>query len=323
MDTKKILCVGIVTVDVLTRPVSALPPAGIAAHVDSVSMHVGGCAANAAAALVKMGFDPALVIKTGDDGFAGFVRNTLSSVGVDLSRTVTDPALETGATTVLVSPGGERSFLHNPGANDRLLSSDVPDSLLDECDILFIAGTFLMEDFDGEECRKLLLRAKEKGLFTCLDTAWDFRGYWMKKLGPCLPLLDLFMPSYDEAVALADGEKSLPGLADCFFQKGAKNVVIKCGADGAYIAEAGKEPFLSPSFPVEKPADTTGAGDSFCAGFLAALSLGRSFEEAGRLGNAIGHFCVTGVGATSGIPTLKEAEKYMNEHAKPPIFGYK
>ena len=320
---KKILCVGIVTVDVITRPVSALPPAGIAAHVDSVSMHVGGCAANAAADLVKMGFDPALVIKTGDDGFAGFVRNYLSSVGVDLSHTVTDPALETAATTVLVSPGGERSFLHNPGANDRLLASDVPDSLLDECDILFVAGTFLMEDFDGEECRKLLLRAREKGLFTCLDTAWDFRGYWMKKLAPCLPLLDLFMPSYDEAVALADGETSLPRLAECFFRKGAKNVVIKCGADGAYVAEAGKEPFLSPSFPVEKPADTTGAGDSFCAGFLAALSMGKGYEEASRLGNAIGHFCVTGVGASSGIPTLKEAEEYMNGHAKPLIFGYK
>ncbi|MBO4407557.1 MAG: carbohydrate kinase family protein [Clostridia bacterium] len=320
---KKILCVGIVTVDVITRPVSALPPAGGMTHVESVSMHVGGCAANAAADLSRMGFSPALVIKTGDDGFASFVRNYLSSVGVDLSGVVTDPALETGATAVLVSPSGERSFLHNPGANDRLLSSDVPDSLLDECDFLFVAGTFLMEDFDGEECRKLLIRAREKGLFTCLDTAWDFRGYWMKKLGLCLPYLDLFMPSYDEAVRLADGETSLPALADFFFSHGAKNVVIKCGSDGAYIAEAGKEPFLSPSFPVEKPADTTGAGDSFCAGFLAALSMGRNFEEASRLGNVIGHFCVTGVGASSGIPSLEEAEEYMKKHAKPLIFGNK
>ena len=54
MDTKKILCVGIVTVDVITRPVAALPPAGVAAHVSSVSMHVGGCAANAAADLSKI-----------------------------------------------------------------------------------------------------------------------------------------------------------------------------------------------------------------------------------------------------------------------------
>lgn len=320
---KKILCVGIVTVDVITRPVAALPPAGVAAHVSSVSMHVGGCAANAAADLSKMGLSPALVIKTGDDGFASFVREYLGSVGVDLSHVVTDPALETGATTVLVAPSGERSFLHNPGANDRLLSSDVSDSLLDECDILFIAGTFLMEDFDGEECRKLLLRARERGLFTCLDTAWDIRGYWMKKLAPCLPCLDLFMPSYDEAVKLADGETSLPRLAERFFEAGAKNVVIKCGKDGAYIAEAGREAYLSPSFPVEKPADTTGAGDSFCAGFLAALSMGRSFEEASRLGNVIGHFCVTGVGASSGIPPLEEAEEYMKKHAKPLIFGYK
>ena len=320
---KKILCVGIVTVDIITRPVHSLPPPGVAARVDSVSMHVGGCAANAAAALSKLGLDPALVVKTGRDGFAGFVRSYLDSVGVDLSHTVTDPQSETGATCVLVSPSGERTFLHNPGANDRLTSGDIPDSLLDECGILFIAGTFLMERFDGEECRKLLERAKKRGIFTCLDTAWDFRGYWMKMLSPVLPLLDLFMPSLDEASALAGGEKSLPALADFFAAHGAKHVVIKCGGDGAYIAEAGKERYLSPAYPVETPADTTGAGDAFCAGFLAALSMGRRFEEASRLGNAAGHFCVTGIGATSGIPTLKEAEEYMKRHVRPFKFGIK
>ncbi|MCQ2446966.1 MAG: PfkB family carbohydrate kinase [Clostridia bacterium] len=234
---KKVLCVGIVTVDIITRPVIKMPDPGLLTPVDSVSMHVGGCAANAACDMKKLGFDPLLVIRTGDDGFADFVKGYLAESGVDLRYAVTDPAHETAATTVIVSSSGERTFLHNPGANDALVSSDVSDEALDECDIVFVAGTFLMHGFDGEECKKLLLRAREKGKFTCLDTAWDFRGGWMKTLAPCIPYLDLFMPSYDEAVELADGEKDLDKLADLFFQMGAKNVVIKCGKDGAFICE--------------------------------------------------------------------------------------
>lgn len=308
---KKVLCVGIVTVDIITRPVIKMPDPGLLTPVDSVSMHVGGCAANAACDMKKLGFDPLLVIRTGDDGFADFAKGYLAENGVDLRYAVTDKEHETAATTVIVSSSGERTFLHNPGANDALVSSDVPDEALDECDIVFVAGTFLMHGFDGEECKKLLLRAREKGKFTCLDTAWDFRGGWMKTLAPCIPYLDLFMPSYDEAVELADGEKDLDKLADLFFQMGAKNVVIKCGKDGAFICEAGKERFMAPSYPVLHPADTTGAGDSFCAGFLSGLSMGRSYAECAKLGNAVGHFCVTGVGATSGIPTLETVEEFL------------
>lgn len=313
---KKILCVGIVTVDIITRPVEKMPEPGLLTPVDSISMHVGGCAANAACDLRRLGFDPLLTVRTGDDGFAAFVRRYLEENGVDLRYVVTDRAHETAATTVVVSASGERTFLHNPGANDALTASDVPDAALDASDIVFVAGTFLMHGFDGEECRRLLLRARKKGKFTCLDTAWDFRGGWMQTLAPCLSLLDLFMPSYDEASALAGGEKDLDKMADFFFGAGAKNVVIKCGREGAYICEAGRPRFMAPAYPVLHPADTTGAGDAFCAGFLAGLAMEKRFADCAKLGNAVGHFCVTGVGASSGVPSLAAVEAFLKTAEK-------
>lgn len=303
---KKILCVGHTCVDITTRHVDQLPPPGLLKGIESVTMNPGGCASNAAIDLAKLGADPRLVIKIGADGFGGFLESILDKNKVDRRYVVVDPALETSATCVLIGESGERTFLHNPGANDKLHADDVPDAALEECDILFVAGTFLMEEFDGAECKKLLMRAKEKGLFTVLDTAWDFRGYWIDKLGQCLPHLDLFMPSYDEAVELCGGERDLDKLCDTFHAMGARHVIIKWGHHGAYISEAGKARFLSPSFPAETVVDTTGAGDSFCAGFLYALAEGADFHHAARVGNAVGHHCVGGVGATYGIPTYGE-----------------
>lgn len=308
---KKICCIGIVTVDVIAKTVRELPQPGKLSGIDSIAMYVGGCAANAATDLTKLGVGADLVIKTGKDGFSEFVRSYLSGNNVSMENIIEDPSLETGASIVTVNESGERSFLHNPGANDRLVSADISDRIISDNDIIFIAGTFLMEDFDGQECLKVLKRAKAAGKMTVLDTAWDFRGYWMKKLSFCFEYLDLFMPSYDEAVMLCGEEKNIDMIADSFFALGAKNVVIKCGSEGAYICEAGKERFMSPAFLCEKPADTTGAGDSFCAGFLAGIASGYDYRHSAELGNAVGNFCVSRVGASTGIKSLAETEKFI------------
>lgn len=308
---KKILCVGHVCVDITTRHVDKLPPPGLLQGIESVTMNPGGCASNAAIDLAKLGADPRLVVKLGADGFGRFIESVLDQNRVDRRYVVVSPELETSATCVLIGAGGERTFLHNPGANDRLHADDVPDAALAECDILFVAGTFLMEEFDGAECKKLLMRAKKQGLFTVLDTAWDFRGYWMDKLAQCLPYLDLFMPSYDEAVELGGGEQDPDRLCDLFHALGAVHVIIKQGHLGAYVSQKDHPRFLSPAFPAPKVVDTTGAGDSFCAGFLYALADGADFPAAARVGNAVGHHCVGGVGATYGIPDYRQIREFL------------
>ena len=143
-----------------------------------------------------------------------------------------------------------------------------------------------------------------------MDTAWDFEDKWLPKIAEAIPCLDLFMPSYDEAVKLS-GKKELSEIADFFFEIGAGSVVIKTGADGAYICESREKRYSLPTYRTVKPKDTTGAGDSFCAGFLAGLAQGWSYEESGRFANAVGTHCIMEIGASTGIRSIAEILSFM------------
>ncbi|MBQ8732251.1 MAG: carbohydrate kinase family protein [Oscillospiraceae bacterium] len=310
---KKVLCLGSVTTDIFVRPVDELPPPGVLKKVSSNEIHVGGCASNAAIDLAVLGVPVALGCKCGDDYFGKFVEETSRNAGVDTAGVVFDPNVETTTSIVLVNSSGERTFLYNCGSASRYSDADVPDSLLEDADIVFIAGAMLLDDFDGEPAARVMRRAKAMGKFTVMDTAWDHAGEWLPKIAAVLPELDLFMPSREEAEKLS-GETDPDKMADFFFAQGCKNVVIKLGSKGALICEAGQPRVTVPTYLSVKPKDTTGAGDSFCAGFLAGLATGKSFLEAGKLGNAVGTHCIMEIGASTGIRPLAEIYQFMEDH---------
>ena len=148
-----------------------------------------------------------------------------------------------------------------------------------------------------------------------MDTAWDFDDVWLPKIAEVIPHLDLFMPSIDEAAKLVGlSPKDPNAVADKLFELGAKNVIVKVGKHGALICEAGKERYTLPTYLSIKPTDSTGAGDSFCAGFLAGLAQGWGYKESGRFANAVGTHCIQKVGASTGIVSIEETLKFMKDH---------
>jgi len=311
---KKVLCVGSVTTDVIVSPVDSLPNPGELRAISSVSTHVGGCAANAANDLAKLGVPVALSCKVGSDSFGEFVKNTAKENGVDVSGVVMGD-VDTTVSIVTVSSSGERSFLYNPGSAADFKLSDIPDSLLEECDIVFVAGAMLLTSFDGAPCAELMRRAREMGKYTVMDTAWDFDDIWLPKIREVIPHLDLFMPSIDEAAKLVGlSPKDPDAVADKLFELGAKNVIVKVGKHGALICEANKERYTLPTYLSIKPTDSTGAGDSFCAGFLAGLAQNWDYRRSGQFANAVGTHCIQKVGASTGIVSIEETLKFMNEH---------
>jgi sugar/nucleoside kinase (ribokinase family) len=211
---------------------------------------------------------------------------------------------------VAISDDGERSVVHSFGANASFCFEDIDLSILDETKILFIGGTLLMPSFDGEGTAKLLKLAKEKDILCCMDTAWDSTGKWIETIGCSLKHLDWFMPSIDEAVCLAGGERKPEKIADIFIDYGVKNIVIKLGKDGCYVKTA-KEEFYSKGFNKIKAVDASGAGDSFCAGFLAGLSHGWALQKCAQFANAVGTHCVMEIGTTTGIKSIKEIQKFI------------
>ena len=311
---KKVLCIGSVTTDVIVTPADSVPPPGTLRAVNNITTHVGGCAANAAIDLAKLGVPATLSCKLGKDSFGDFVKKTAAGCGVDIRGIKEDEHVSTTVSVVCVSSQGERSFLYCPGSSSAFTEWDVPDSLLDGTDIVFVAGAMLLTQFDGKPCAAIMKKARNLKKYTVMDTAWDFDNIWLPKIVDVLPELDLFMPSVEEAAKLT-GESEPNAIADRLFAFGCRNVIVKLGKDGALVCPAGQERKILPTYRSIKPVDTTGAGDSFCAGFLAGLAQGWDYYRSAAFANAVGTHCIMAVGASSGIKSIEETVAFMNTHS--------
>lgn len=308
-----VACLGILVADAVTKTVDEMPEKGKLSAVDSLTLHIGGCASNASVDLAKIGLKAAIVGNVGDDGFGEFLKNSLVKENVNTDGLKVKPGVNTSASVVLVSSNGERSFLHCIGSNASLTYEDIDFDIIKNSKILFVAGTNLMPNFDGEPCSRVLKKAREMGVYTALDTAWDTTGRWMEIVKPCLPYLDLFIPSYDEARLIA-GKDDVEDIADVFLAQGVKLAVIKTGKDGCFIKNSDGEKYSIPTYTDIKAVDTTGAGDSFAAGFIAGLVEGWDLLKCGKFANAVGTHCVMQVGATTGIKSKEEILEFMKKY---------
>ncbi len=314
---KKVACVGILVADVMASPVGSYPGKGMLQQINSITVHNGGNAMTASINLSKMGVDAKLVGKVGADIFGVYLRDCLVKSGVDTRGLKDDESVQSSASVVLLDESGERSFLHCVGTNAVFAESDIDYSIIEECDLVFLTGTFLMDTFDGEQTAKFLKKCKEMGKTTFLDVCWDAKGNWAKLLDCAMPYIDFLMPSIDEAVQLAGGKEDPDEIADVFMSKGAKNVIIKLGKKGSYLRMADeKTGNIYPIVGRGKPVDTTGAGDSFCSGFLAAYARDVDPHECMMVANATGGLCVTAKGATTGTRSYEETLKFLEEETR-------
>ena len=219
-----------------------------------ITLRPGGAGANTAAWLAYAGVPVALIARTGDDSAADLALKGLD--GVDL-RVARDPERPTGTCIVLVAPGGERTMLPDPGANAALASTDLPDDLFAEGNVLHVSGYSLMRTGSRGAALEAMARAREAGMLVSVDPASAalLRGdpAFLERARP----VDLLLPNADELAALGDG---LPGV---------KETVVKLGAGGARWSD-GARTISTRALPTDDVVDTTGAGDAFAAGFLSA-----------------------------------------------------
>jgi len=308
-----IICVGILVADVLGKPVDRFPEKGKLGLVEKMSLQIGGCAANVAIDLAKLGLETTIIGKIGDDNFGKFLVEALNSEKVDISGLKIDKNVSTSASMVMISGDGERSILHSFGANAKFGFDDINPEVVKRAKIMLIAGTFLMPDFDGEGTRKLLKLAKENGVLCCMDTAWDSKGQWLNKIESSMKYLDWFMPSYDESCEMS-GKTKPAEIAQFFQERGVKNVIIKLGGEGCFVKQEKEDGFTIEAFTKVKAIDTSGAGDSFCAGFLAGLSKGWDIPTSAKFANAVGAHCIMEIGTTTGIKTIDETLEFIKNY---------
>lgn len=217
----------------------------------------------------------------------------------------------TSVTAVLIHPDGERSFVVQRGASHELKERQISDDLLRKYDLLYIGSACGIPGLDGEG-----LTSSFTGL-RCLTVRrlWILPGNPTRRsaaqLLPALPNLDFFLPSAYEAMDLS-GRDSPGKAADYFHEKGVPVVAVKMGGQGALLSAGGKqEVFPAYEGPV---VDTTGAGDAFVAGFLAALSRGESLPGCVQIGNGAGAKCVERLGSSGTLPAYQELISFTGLH---------
>ena len=274
--------------------------------IDKASLSIGSSSAIFACGAARLGLKVTFLGICGDDHFGRFMLEEMRFRGVDISHVVVDPTIDTGI-SIILSSRNDRAILTYPGGSmDRLRAEQVTDDLLSQARHLHLASYFLQKALQPG-LFSLLRRAKALGLTVSMDPNWDPSGKW-EGFDALLPLVDVFLPNGNEALSLT--RTSTPELALPVLSRPHGWTAIKLGAEGA-IGEADGKTARVPAHPV-KVVDTTGAGDSFDAGFLYAFLNGWSLERALRLGVVCGSLSTRKEGGTTAQPTLEEALPYAS-----------
>lgn len=271
--------IGNANLDVIVHSARSFPPAGTEQIVPGIEVRLGGSAAISAQRAAQLGLSTRLVAKVGDDPTGEMVRALASADGLEVDL-IMDTAHDSGLTVVAEDQGYERSFLSSLGAMGRFGPDDVPAEAL-EARFVLCSGYFLLPGMQGEATGSLLAEARRHGAVTAVDTGHPDGG-WNEQvrselLEYVLPHTDLFLPNENEltgSTGIEDIEKAAQHLAARF----GTTVVAKLGADGALLCTEGR--VIRADAPRVEPVDTTGAGDSFNAAFLAALHRGERAEDA-------------------------------------------
>ena len=227
-----ILCVGQIVADIVVRPVEALPVEGRVDLVENLELLAGGCAANTASVLAKLGAPVALAGLIGQNALGDAVLADLAAVGVRPDMVVRSEDVSTSAVIVLINGTGGRSFLYRNGGNEQLTNQHIPDAALKTARIVHIGGVMKLLNLDLAE---LTRRAKSFGCLTSLDTDWDADGKWMQKLQPALPRIDYLITNEEEA-AMLTGKTGYREAARSLLAQGPHTVVIKRGDRGMMVA---------------------------------------------------------------------------------------
>lgn len=286
--------------DVLVRPVPEDVSAG-STPVESIRLSLGGDALNESTVLARLGHRPSLVTVLGADGMADTIRARCEAEGIDL-RAAVDPAMDTGINVVLVSESGERRFLTNPNGSLRRLSlaeilPQMETEAFAQAKVVCLASMFVSPQLDLADTEALFARVKAAGKLLCADSTKRKRGETLADAKGALRYLDYFFPNYEEAQLLT-GEDSPDDVADALLEAGVKNVALKLGGQGCLLKSA-QGRWLTPTWPVARCMDTTGAGDTFAGAMICALLEGEPPSRCGAFANAAASLCVEQLGATS------------------------
>ena len=300
-----LLVVGEINPDIVVTDADPVPVFGQAERlVEGIRLVPGSSSVIMAMGAARLGLSVAMVGVVGDDALGRFMLEAMAGRGIDVSACRVEAGRPTGA-SVILGNGTDRAILTARGTIADTRAGDVPPGLLAAARHVHV-GSFFLQPGLAAEVPALFRSARAAGGTTSLDPNWDPAERWDSGFAAAAAEADVLLPNAAEASRLTgqdDVEAAARVLSD-----GARTVAVKLGADGALaVGPDGRLVRAAAPRGGIVAMDTTGAGDSFDAGFVAAWLAGASLAEALAHGTACGTLSTRAAGGTDGQATASEA----------------
>lgn len=309
MSEKKwdIYVYGDVNIDIVIPDVEKFPQPGQEDEVPVMETFVGGGAALFTLGTGKLGLHPVFQGEIGDDCYGEMIRKTFRECNVDDSLLRTDSSQKTGISLSFTNEK-DRSFLTFRGTNEKLSIDSVDVEQVKQASHIHVTGYAGSLNHDSY-LRFLKSIKSETQATVSFDLGWDSTGEWNQGIYELFPYIDVLFMNETEAVHYSRKSDAYEAAKD--FAKHCRLVAIKMGKEGSIAVSDGTLYQASP-YKV-KAIDTTGAGDSFNAGFVYGYLKGKSVEECLKCGNGCGALSVTALGGNTGFPTEEKLMDFINE----------
>jgi fructokinase len=323
MSNPRVLCLGEILFDCLADQLGLQLE-----EVKSWTPYPGGAPANVACALVKLGTPSGFIGAIGEDEPGNTLVKLLEDVGVDTTGVQRHPTAPTRQVYVVRDLAGDRNFAGfgkydtSEFADTRLQANKLPTSLFEEADFLVLGTLELAYPESEQAIYRALKLAEQYDLKIILDVNWR-PVFWQdadvarQKIQAILKQVDFLKLSKEEAEWLFDTTD--PG-AITYRLSSVDGVLVTDGEHGCTYCLGENEGNL-PSYPIEV-VDTTGAGDSFLAGFIHQLSQNgiKALQDAETAkivvayANAVGALTTIKAGAIASQPTAAEVDEFLTSH---------
>ncbi|BCJ97501.1 carbohydrate kinase family protein [Anaerocolumna chitinilytica] len=309
MNHKKwdVFIYGDVNIDIVIPGIEKFPEPGQEDITDVMDTFVGGGAALFTLGLGKLGLRPVFQGSVGNDCYGKFILEEFQKSNVDLSLLTYSNQNKTGISLSFTNEK-DRSFLTYRGTNSEINIGEVDLDKVGQARHIHITG------YEGQknhrEYQKLLTDIKQlDNVSVSFDVGWDSSGEWYEGIYELFPFIDVLFMNETEAIHYGRKTDAREAMKD--FAAYTKIAVAKLGKKGS-IAYSGSEFHQAASYQV-KAVDTTGAGDSFNAGFIYGYLKGKGLEECLAIGNACGALSVTACGGNTAFPDEDRLYEFMKE----------
>jgi len=296
---KRVVTVGVHIVDVLTRPVESIPEGQDTVLVDQVRLTAAGSAAGTAVDLAKLGLEVVSLGAIGDDELGDFLVAVMTRHGVDVRGLARRSGDQTAASILPIRPDGGRPSFHVPGANLSVTAADIDPGVLNQAAVVHLGGPDVTFGLGDPAFFAMLDAARAGGTLVTMDLLSNMEDL-VRGAAAFLPYVDYFLPNEEQATAMT-GERDPEAAARALLAHGPRGVVVTLGEQGSLYATAAGVERVS-VLPIEV-VDTTGCGDAYCAGFIAALIHG---GDPLRWGTAAAALVAQGLGSDAGITGLDQ-----------------